>query len=80
LERLTELRLPQRAQRTQSTTTARIFGTTAEVAIDEQKLGKIAKGLSVLFENHPWTVMRGSEIKKWIDARDFGPHGVASSA
>ncbi|MCP4607004.1 MAG: M48 family metalloprotease [Proteobacteria bacterium] len=39
--------------------------------IDFDKLGKLAKYLSVAFATHPWTVMRGHELYKWIDTREY---------
>ena len=38
---------------------------------DEDNLDKIAKAISVMFEEHPWTVMRGHELYKWIDSGEY---------
>ena len=38
---------------------------------DEDNLDKVAKGVSVMFEDHPWTVMRGHELYKWIDSGQY---------
>lgn len=38
---------------------------------DENNLDKIAKKLSVMFANHPWTVMRAAEIKKWFESDGY---------
>ena len=35
---------------------------------DEDEFDKAAKFLSVLFADHPWVVMRGAEINKWIES------------
>lgn len=35
---------------------------------DEDDFDKAAKFLSVLFADHPWAVMRGAEISKWIES------------
>ena len=38
---------------------------------DEDNLDKVAKNLSVMFSTHPWTVMRGSELYKWVEAGHY---------
>ena len=38
---------------------------------DEDNLDKVAKTLSVMLADHPWTVMRGHEMYKWIDSGDY---------
>jgi Zn-dependent protease with chaperone function len=35
---------------------------------DEENFDKFAKKLSVMFVDHPWTVMRASEINKWNES------------
>lgn len=37
-------------------------------ALDDDKLSWIAKGLSVMGQTHPWTVMRAQEFLTWIDS------------
>jgi len=32
---------------------------------------KVAKVLSTLWSDHPWTVMRGAELLKWVDAGSY---------
>src|SRR6266540_3479190 len=36
-------------------------------AMDDDKLSWIAKGLSVMGQTHPWTVMRAQEFLTWVD-------------
>ena len=38
---------------------------------DYDTLDKIAKTVSIMWQNHPWTVLRASEMIKWIDAGDY---------
>lgn len=38
---------------------------------DEDNLDKIAKTLSVMLSTHPWTVMRGSELYKWVESGHY---------
>jgi len=38
---------------------------------DIQKRNKIAKFISILGSDHPWTVLRGGELSKWIDDGSF---------
>jgi len=40
-------------------------------ALDSDKLSWIAKGLSIMGQSHPWTVMRANQFLKWIDAGDY---------
>jgi Zn-dependent protease with chaperone function len=35
---------------------------------DENSLDKVAKVVSVMFADHPWTIMRAQELYKWIDS------------
>ena len=39
---------------------------------DIDNLDKIAKYASVMFASHPWTVMRGHELYKWIESGEYG--------
>ena len=39
--------------------------------LDTDNLDKIAKAVSVMFANHPWTVMRARELYKWIDSGEY---------
>ena len=50
-------------------------------ALDTDTLSWVAKGLSVMGQQHPWTVMRASEFLKWTDSGDYervlnGKHDV----
>lgn len=38
---------------------------------DIDKLDKIAKYVSVMFADHPWTVMRGHELYQWIESGEY---------
>ena len=38
----------------------------------DDNLSKIAKNLSVMFATHPWTVMRGHELYKWMESGEYG--------
>ena len=38
---------------------------------DLNNYDKIAKAASVMFADHPWTVMRGHELYKWIKTGDY---------
>ncbi|MGH8727332.1 MAG: M48 family metalloprotease [Burkholderiales bacterium] len=39
--------------------------------LDTDKLSWLAKGLSVMGQEHPWTVMRASEFLKWTDGGGY---------
>jgi len=39
---------------------------------DSNNMDRVAKALSVMFASHPWTVMRGHELYKWIDSGEYG--------
>ena len=38
---------------------------------DYDKLDKIAKAVSIMGSTHPWTVMRASELLKWIESGEY---------
>ncbi|MGB9937411.1 MAG: M48 family metallopeptidase [Methanobacterium sp.] len=38
---------------------------------DYDSLDKIAKAATIMWQNHPWTVMRASEILKWVEAGNY---------
>ena len=38
---------------------------------DIDKLDKIAKYVSVMYQDHPWTVMRGHELYRWIESGEY---------
>lgn len=38
---------------------------------DFNALDKIAKIFSIMWQNHPWTVMRGAELLKWIESGTY---------
>lgn len=40
-------------------------------AYDEEKMNKIAKAFSVMTMDHPWTVMRCAEMKRWYDSGEY---------
>jgi Zn-dependent protease with chaperone function len=40
-------------------------------ALDTDTLSWIAKGLSIMGQSHPWTVMRANQFLTWIDAGDY---------
>jgi len=40
-------------------------------AMDADKLSWIAKGLSVMGQSHPWTVMRAQELLTWVDSAAY---------
>jgi Peptidase family M48 len=40
-------------------------------ALDTDKLNWIAKGLSVMGQSHPWTVMRAKQFLAWIDSGEY---------
>ena len=40
-------------------------------ALDTDTLSWIAKGLSIMDQSHPWTVMRAKEILTWVDSGDY---------
>ena len=40
-------------------------------ALDTDKLSWLAKGLSIMGQTHPWTVMRANQCLAWIDAGDY---------
>jgi len=39
--------------------------------LNNQNLEKIAKFVSVLFDDHPWTVERAQELYKWVDSGEY---------
>ena len=39
--------------------------------LDCDRLNWLAKALSAMGQTHPWTVMRGNQFLKWIDAGDY---------
>lgn len=41
------------------------------MALDTDKLSWIVKGLSVMGQDHPWTVMRANQFLAWIDSGDY---------
>jgi Zn-dependent protease with chaperone function len=40
-------------------------------ALDTDTLSWIAKGLSIMGQSHPWTVMRANQFLTWIDAGEY---------
>lgn len=40
-------------------------------ALDNDKLSWLAKGLSIMGQTHPWTVMRANQFLTWIDAGEY---------
>ena len=38
---------------------------------DYDTLDKVAKTLSIMFQTHPWTVMRAAELIKWVDSGEY---------
>lgn len=38
---------------------------------DYDSLDKVAKAATIMWQNHPWTVMRASEILKWMDSGNY---------
>lgn len=38
---------------------------------DYDSLDKVAKAATILWQDHPWTVMRASELLKWIEAGKY---------
>lgn len=40
-------------------------------SLDDKSLEKIAKFVSVLFEDHPWTVERAQQLYKWIESGEY---------
>lgn len=40
-------------------------------AMDLQSMNKIIKTISIADDSHPWTVLRASELLKWIDAGEY---------
>lgn len=40
--------------------------------LDYDAMNKVVKFLSIADESHPWTVMRSSELLKWIDNGEYG--------
>jgi Zn-dependent protease with chaperone function len=38
---------------------------------DESTIDRVVKILSVMQANHPWTVMRGAEMGKWVDSGEY---------
>ncbi len=39
--------------------------------LDYDGMNKVVKFLSIADSTHPWTVMRSSELLKWIDAGEY---------
>ena len=39
--------------------------------LDYEGMNKVVKFLSIADETHPWTVMRASELLKWIDSGEY---------
>ncbi|MGB9812168.1 MAG: M48 family metallopeptidase [Thermovenabulum sp.] len=39
---------------------------------DYDTLDKVAKYLSIMWQDHPWTVMRTSELFKWVESGGYG--------
>jgi Zn-dependent protease with chaperone function len=39
--------------------------------LDIDNLNKIAKAILIMDQTHPWTVLRASELQKWIDSGDY---------
>lgn len=39
--------------------------------LDEDNIDKIAKLLSIMHQDHPWTVLRGYEMNKWIEDGNY---------
>jgi len=39
--------------------------------IDTEKIGKIAKYASLMFADHPWTVMRAKELVNWVESGEY---------
>lgn len=40
-------------------------------SFDYDSLDKIAKAATIMWQNHPWTVMRASELLKWIESGEY---------
>ena len=40
-------------------------------AFDSDKLDWVAKILSGMGQSHPWTVMRASELLRWVDSTSY---------
>ncbi|HET7158145.1 MAG TPA: M48 family metalloprotease, partial [Burkholderiales bacterium] len=40
-------------------------------ALDTDTLSWLAKGLSIMGQSHPWTVMRANQFLTWIDAGEY---------
>ncbi len=38
---------------------------------DYDSLDKVAKAATIVWQNHPWTVMRASEILKWVKSGEY---------
>lgn len=38
---------------------------------DYDTLDKVAKYLSIMWQDHPWTVMRASELFKWVESGEY---------
>ncbi|KYO64110.1 hypothetical protein ATZ99_21410 [Thermovenabulum gondwanense] len=38
---------------------------------DYDTLDKVAKYLSIMWQDHPWTVMRASELFKWVESGGY---------
>ncbi|MDO5560350.1 MAG: M48 family metallopeptidase [Oscillospiraceae bacterium] len=39
--------------------------------LDNNTFDKLMKFLSVLYKNHPWTIMRAKELKTWYDSGEY---------
>lgn len=39
---------------------------------DDEMMNKLMKYISIAGDNHPWTVMRASELLKWVDTGIYG--------
>ncbi len=40
--------------------------------LDYDGMNKVIKLISIADDSHPWTVMRSSELLKWIDSGAYG--------
>ena len=41
-------------------------------SFDYNTVDKMVKVFSIMWQNHPWTVMRGAELLKWIESGAYG--------
>lgn len=39
--------------------------------LDSSKYNKVMKLISVMYQDHPWTVMRAHELKQWVDSEAY---------